>query len=75
MSPAPPSFPESELKDSLSEQVVGIKGFKILEASGHEASAQVYLLEGYWIRLTLTTRGYQVSIASRPVVRLCLQLG
>ena len=66
MSTVPPAFPEVELERALSEQSFGVKAYKIISnASDLEASAQVQLLEGHWIKLSLTTQGYQVSVPLR----------
>lgn len=66
MSTVPPAFPGVELERALSEQSFGVKAYKIISnASDLEASAQVQLLEGHWIKLSLTTQGYQVSVPLR----------
>jgi len=69
-SPSPATFPESELDQALSEQSFGITSYEIQSVSQLEAEARVVLLEGDSIRITLTSRGYEVvsdSIGSSDV--------
>ncbi len=54
-------FPQSELQRSLSEESFGIKSFEFVNVSELEATANVVLLEGNTIQISLTSRGYQVS--------------
>ncbi|PSS34196.1 hypothetical protein PHLCEN_2v1763 [Hermanssonia centrifuga] len=52
-------FPQSELQRSLSEESFGIKSFEFVNVSELEATANVVLLEGNTIQISLTSRGYQ----------------
>ncbi|KAJ3539039.1 hypothetical protein NM688_g6425 [Phlebia brevispora] len=60
----PPPFPAAELQQALQEQSFGIKSFELSEAPEHEASAHVDLLEGRGVRVSLTSRGYQLHDSS-----------
>lgn len=59
---SPPNFASKELAQILAEQGSAIRGYAIKEKSDKEleASAEIYLLEGTSVVITLTARGYQV---------------
>lgn len=59
-------FAQSELALALSEQKFGIESYSMIMKSGTEleATAEVLLLEGMAVEVTLTSRGYQVSFVA-----------
>lgn len=59
-------FASSELALALAEQTFGIQSYSMLTKSGTagtqlQASAELELLEGTQVEISLTSRGYQVS--------------
>lgn len=56
------NFAANELVRALAEQTFGIESFEIKEGNvtEHEATAEVQLLEGTTVEISLTSRGYQV---------------
>ena len=57
-----PNFAANELVQVLVEQTFGIKSYAMKEedAVGLEATAEIHLLEGTAVEISLTSRGYQV---------------
>ncbi|TCD70881.1 hypothetical protein EIP91_001189 [Steccherinum ochraceum] len=70
-SPEPPStsFPTGELERALDEQLQssGISGYKITQSSDLEAIAQVKLLEGNDVAVSLTSSGYALHGGQREL--------
>lgn len=64
----PHAFVEEELVRALHEQSFGLSSYEILSTSPLKASARVVLLEEEIIMVSLTSRGYQVSVVPRLVV-------
>ena len=63
--PSPP-FYSDELRRALIEQVFGIEGFTIIQARTFaQASAEVTLLEGRTITISLSYSGFYVGGAIR----------
>jgi hypothetical protein len=55
------SFSSSELARALSEESYGIRGFTMMKTDTElVATAEVRLLEGTAVEISLTSRGYQV---------------
>lgn len=64
----PHAFVEEELVRALNEQSFGLSSYEIVSTSPLKASARVVLLEEEIIMVSLTSRGYQVSVVPRLVV-------
>jgi len=59
-SASPPSFYRDELSRALAEQGDAIGSYHLTDSNASSASAEVQLLEGIAITVTLSIRGYQV---------------
>lgn len=57
---SPPNFASKELAQILAEQGSAIREYAIKATTELEASAEVQLLEGTVVVISLTARGYQV---------------
>ncbi|KAI0753896.1 hypothetical protein BC629DRAFT_1257103, partial [Irpex lacteus] len=57
---SPPNFASKELAQILAEQGSAIRGYAIRANTELEASAEVQLLEGTAVVISLTARGYQI---------------
>ncbi|OSX59950.1 hypothetical protein POSPLADRAFT_1149176 [Postia placenta MAD-698-R-SB12] len=60
--PSTPNFPTVELTSALGEQCFGIVNFTIVSSTVHEASARVALLEGNTVIISLSSRGYRITL-------------
>ena len=69
----PHAFVEEELVRALQEQSFGISSYQIVSTSPMKATARVVLLEDEAVLVSLTSRGYQVSV-TRVVKGLALNV-